>query len=234
MTVQGEAADPETLVASVVPPATTPAEIALEALAKDRFNSLMRRFPNFATYLGIDEYDGELSDGTRDAIQAEIDAAHAFESALESIEGSQLSDYHTVERDLALYATRRAIFDEEVHRVWERRVNAADEIGDGIFLVYSRGTRPLEERLSSIASRLEAAPRHIEQQKTRLGTEPPVLLWNEMELDSVKSLPSFFEEIVNTANRLLGQDHPEARRLASAATATSAALMRTPCGSASS
>ena len=123
-----------------------------------------------------------------------------------------------------LYATRRAIFDEEVHRVWERRVNAADEIGDGIFLVYARGTRPLEERLSSIASRLEAAPRHIEQQKTRLGSEPPVLLWNEMELESVESLPTLFEEIVNAAKRHLGEDHAETKRLASAAAATSEAL----------
>jgi uncharacterized protein (DUF885 family) len=224
VTVQGEAADPQSLVTSVAPPATTPAEIALEALAKERFESLMKRLPNFATYLGIDKYDGDLSDGTRDAIQAEIDAAHAFESALEAIDARQLSAYHAIERDLAIYTTRRAIFDDEVHRVWERRVNAADEIGDGIFLVYARGTRPLEERLSSIASRLEAAPLHIEQQKTRLGTRPPVLLWNEMELDSVESLPSLFEDIVNTANRHLGEDHPETRRLASAAAATSAAL----------
>ena len=79
MTVQGEAVHPGPLVAAVVPPATTPAEIELETLIKDRFESLMRRFPNFATYLGVDAYDGELSDGTRDAIEAEIDAAHAFE-----------------------------------------------------------------------------------------------------------------------------------------------------------
>ncbi len=224
MTVQGQPVQQEALVAAVVPPATTPAEIELETLIKDRFESLMRRFPNFATYLGVDAYDGELSDGTRDAIQAEIDAAHAFESALEAMDGNQLSEYHAVERDLVLYATRRAIFDEEVHRVWERRVNAADEIGDGIFLVYARGTRPLEERLSSIASRLEAAPRHIEQQKTRLGTEPPVLLWNEMELESVESLPTLFEEIVNAAKRHLGEDHAETKRLASAAATTSEAL----------
>jgi uncharacterized protein (DUF885 family) len=225
VTVPTEAPDPESLVASAVPPAITPAEIELEALAKDRFESLMRRFPNFATYLGVDKYDGELSDGTREAILAETEVAHAFESALLAIEESQLSPYHAVERDLALYATRREIFDEEVHRVWERRVNASDEIGDGIFLVYARGTRPLEERLSSIASRLEAAPRHIEQQKTRLGSEPPVLLWNEMELDSVASLPSLFEEIVTTAKREMGEDHAHVRRLESAAAATSAALV---------
>ena len=72
-----------------------------------------------------------------------------------------------------MFATRREIFDIEEHRVWERRVSATDEIGDGIFLLLARGTRPLSDRLESIAARLEKAPTHIEQQKTRLGGVPP-------------------------------------------------------------
>ena len=223
MTVQEET-DRTTLTGSVVPPPATAGDARFDALVRDRFAALMRRYPVFATYLGLDEYDGELADGSRDAVLAEIDAARSFVAALASLDEKDLSEHYAIERELALFATRREIFDDDVHRVWERRVNAADEIGDGIFLSFARGTRPLEERLSAIASRLEAAPRHIEEQKTRLGTERPVRLWNELELDAAASLPSLFGEVVGAAKLHLGEDHAEVARLEAASAATAEAL----------
>jgi len=224
VTLETETADSNTLVAAEVPPATTPAEKQLETLAADRFAELMRTFPNFATYLGVTEHDGELSDGSREGVIADIEASRAYLSSLEALDQNQLSPYHQVERDLALYSTRLQLFDQEVHRVWERRVNAADEIGDGIFLVYARGTRPLDERLSAIASRLEAAPGHIEQQKTRFGTPPPVRLWNELEIDSSDSLPTLFDDVLETARKELGEEHAETVRLERAAVKAAQAL----------
>ena len=128
-------------------------------------------------------------------------------------------------RALALFATRRQIFDDDVHRVWERRVNAADEIGDGVFLVFARGTRPLAERVVDIASRLEQAARHIEQQKTRLGSKGPIRLWNEMELDAATSLPSLFDEVIVAARKELGADHADVARLEKAAAGAREALL---------
>jgi uncharacterized protein (DUF885 family) len=134
-----------------------------------------------------------------------------------------LTPYFATERELALFATRRSLFDDEVHRVWERRASATDEIGDGIFLLFARTGRPLAERLAAIASRLEAAPRHIEQHKSRLG-EAPVRLWNEIELDAVGSLPSLFDEVVAAARTELGDDHVETKRLEAAADGARIAL----------
>ena len=139
-------------------------------------------------------------------MQGEIDEARAFLGRLDSMSTSDLSPYWALERELAQFSTRRQIFDDDVHRVWERRVSATDEIGDGVFLLFARGTRPLAERLSSIAARLEAGPQHIEEQKTRLG-QRPMRLWNEMELDSAESLPSLFEEVIGAARGELGDDH---------------------------
>ena len=223
MTAPSEAAGSNVLKPSEVPPPSTAADRIFEALANERFAALMKRFPVYATYLGIETYEGELADGTRDQILEDISAARAFESALNEMDEGELSPYFAMERELALFATRRQIFDDDVHRVWERRVNASDEIGDGIFLVLARGTRPLKERLSSIASRLEAAPRHIEEQKTRLG-EHPVRLWNEMELDAVAAVPSLFQEVLAAGREELGADHAEVRRIERAAQAASAAL----------
>ncbi len=215
---------PSHLSESVVPPPATAADLELDSLVRDRFDEVMRRFPVFATYLGLDEHDGQLADGSREALLAEIDAARAFATAVEAIDENQLSSYYATERELALFSTRRQIFDDDVHRVWERRVNATDEIGDGIFLVFARGTRPLDERLSAIASRLEAAPRHIEEQKTRLDGSPPVRLWNELELESTGTVTSLFDEVVATARQHLGVGHSEVKRLERASVATARAL----------
>ena len=184
----------------------------------------MARHPVFASFLGLHEHDHELADGSRAAIEQDIVEARHFVATLEAIDPNGLSPYFATERELALFTTRRAIFDDEVHRVWERRVSASDEIGDGVFMLFAREGRPFEDRIAAIASRLEGAPRHIEQQKTRLGDRPPVRLWNEMELEAVSSLPSLFTEVRAAAGRGLGDGHAELRRLDRAAAAASAAL----------
>src|SRR3954447_3937708 len=166
-------------------PPETAADKQFDGLATARFNQIMARHPVYATFLGRSEHDDELADGSRDGMLEDAALAHRFLEAIEAIDPAQLSPYFAIERELALFATRREIFDIEEHRVWERRVSATDEIGDGLFLLMARGTRPLSERLISAAARLEQAPRYIERHKTRLDSVPPAKLWNEMELDAI-------------------------------------------------
>ncbi len=144
-------------VASAPIPAT-PAEQRLERLLGDRFAAIVERYPVFGTYLGLHEHDHRLGDGSRAAIVAEIDGARAFLTELEAIDARELSPYWAIERELALLATRRQLFDDDVHRVWERRVSATDEIGDGIFLTLrARHAAAAPSGWRAIASRLEAA-----------------------------------------------------------------------------
>ncbi|MEP7158845.1 MAG: DUF885 domain-containing protein [Chloroflexota bacterium] len=202
----------------------TPGDAQLDKVINERFDALVERFPVFGTYLGLHEHDGELSDGSREALLAETDATRRYLTALEQIDAAGLSSYFATEHDLALFGARRSLFDDEVHRVWERRVSASDEIGDGIFLLFARANLPLAERLTAIASRLEAAPRHIEQQKTRLGQRPPVRLWNELELDAVGALPTLFDEVAAAARTEFGDDHAETRRMEKAGVEAKAAF----------
>jgi uncharacterized protein (DUF885 family) len=224
VTLSGETTETSANVGDApVSTAATDADRRLEALVKTRFDALVERSPVLGTFLGLSQYDGLLSDGSRDAALADIEDARRYVADLDAISEDELSPYFAFERELALYSTRRQIFDDDVHRVWERRMAAADEIGDGIFLTFSRGTRPLEERLSSIASRLEAAPAHIEQQKSRLAQQP-VRLWNELEVESATTLPSLFGEVVAAARTHLPDGHSETVRLERASAAAAGAL----------
>jgi len=205
------------------PPATE-ADKKLDALASARFAEVTARHPVFATFLGLTDHDDELGDGSRAAVLDDAAAAHRFVADLEALDVAQLSPYWAIERELALFSTRREIFDIEVHRVWERRVSATDEIGDGVFLLLARGMRPLADRLDSIAARLEKTPRHIEQQKSRLGERPPVKLWNEMELEAIDSMPSLFAEVAAAAATHFGDSSPQVARIRRASEEASSAL----------
>ncbi len=202
----------------------TPADELLDTLSTARFHEIMGRHPGFATFLGLNEHDDDLADGSRAAVLEDAALAHTFLTAIEAINPDELSPYYAIERELALFTTRREIFDIEEHRVWERRVSATDEIGDAIFLLLARGTRPLADRLESIASRLEQAPLHMEQQRSRLNGVPPAKLWNEMELDAIDSMPSLFDEVVASAKVEFGDDARQVARLVKASAAANSAL----------
>ncbi len=117
-----------------------------------------------------------------------IELERRYLADLEALDPAELSEANRIERELAMLSARRSLFDGEVHRLWERRVTAGEEIGDAIFLLFVRDFAPLAERLTTIAARLEAAPLALTQVRDRLGDDA-VALWLQLELDAVDSLP---------------------------------------------
>jgi uncharacterized protein (DUF885 family) len=200
-----------------------PLDERYEALVRERFERLTRTNPVYATFLGLHDGDGELADLSRDALEAELAAEKRSLAELEALDDEGLSAMTRLERELAVLAVRRSIFDHEVHRTWERRVTATDEIGEGLFVLLARDFAPLEERLVSMTSRLEQAPRVLREVRTRLGDRPQ-RLWNELELESAAGMPALFDEAIGAARSVWADDAPELRRLQAAAAAATEAL----------
>ena len=128
-------------------------------LVEARLRRLVRDNPVLGTALGLHALDDELGDGGREAVLAELEADRRHLTQVEAIDPADLSATARFERDLELHNVRRAIFDADVLRIWERRSLALDTIGDGLFLLFARDHAPLAERLAAIAGRLEAIPR---------------------------------------------------------------------------
>jgi uncharacterized protein (DUF885 family) len=188
----------ELLDAIAAPALVTDADRRMAMLIRQHFEDLLEREPVLATYLGIHELDDRLGDMSREARLGLIAAERRFLADLEAIDPAELSEANLLEREMAMLSARRTIFDGEVHRTWERRVTAGEELGDAVFLLYARDFAPLPERLDSIAARLEAAPAALTQIRDRLG-DRPVALWLELELEAVTSLPGFLGIILDTA-----------------------------------
>jgi uncharacterized protein (DUF885 family) len=175
-------------------------------LVEARFRRIIRDNPIVGTYLGIHTEDDRLGDGSRDAVLGELAAEKEHLAAIEAIDPAGLSAEARFERDLEVHNVRRAIFDTEAVRIWERRSTALDVIGDALFLPFAQDYAPLPERLASIASRLEAVPAYLDESRSRAAV-PQVRAWQELEIESAADLPSFFDEVV-TAGAVL----PDAER----------------------
>ncbi len=172
-----------------------PADARFYDLVEARFRRMIEREPILATWLGLHDADDQLGDGSRDAVLADVADDRTHLTLVEALDPSELSPAVAFERELELHNVRRAIFDPEVLRIWERRSFAMDAIGDGLFLLFARDFAPLEERLVAIAGRLEAVPSYLEQSKTR-ATVPQVRRWQRTELESAAELPLLLDEFV--------------------------------------
>jgi uncharacterized protein (DUF885 family) len=190
-----------------------PLDSAFYDLVERRFRRIVRENPVAATYLGIHTEDERLGDGTRDALLGELEAERRHLAEVEAIDPARLSPEARFERDLEIHNLRQEIFRTDRIRTWERRSTALDATGDGLFLLFARDFAPLPERLSSIAGRLEAVPRYLEEHRTR-PSGPQVRLWQGLEIETAAELPSFLDEIVAAGSELPSAD---ARRLQSAA-----------------
>ncbi len=204
------------------PPAdpAAPNDTALYDLVESRFRRLIRDNPIVGTYVGIHTEDARLGDGSREAVLAEIEAEKAHLAGVEAVDPAGLSETGRFERDLEIHNVRRAIFDSEVVRVWERRSTALDTVGDALFLIFAQDYAPLPERLESITGRLEAVPTFLDESRSR-ATVPQVRLWQRLEIESAGDLPSFFGEIEAAGSELA---EPERKRLEKAAARAREAL----------
>jgi uncharacterized protein (DUF885 family) len=185
-------------------------------LVEARFRRLMRTNPVAATYFGIHTYDDQLGDGGRDAILAEVAADREDLARVEALDDAGLSRAVRFERDLEVHNLKRAIFEADELRIWERRSLALDAVGDGLFLLFVRDHAPLAERLDAISGRLEGVPRYLEEARHR-SDGPQVRLWQRIEMESAGQLPTLFEEFVAAGQGVLGP--AEGRRLERAVSA---------------
>ena len=166
--------------------------------AVDRwFRDRMRLEPESATFVGVHEHDGRMPGVSRDDIEERVDFWRAAIDEMDRFSADDLTPSHALDRDLLLHEARLAIHELTERRTWAGRSNAATDIGDSLFPLFTRDFAPFPERLERITERLEGAPRLLNDARQRITD--PVALWIEIDLESGESLPSFLDVIVAAA-----------------------------------
>ena len=116
---------------------------------------------------------------------------------MERFPPDDLSPDRALDRDLVIHEARLAIHQLTERRDWAGSSRGAEHIGNALFPIFTRDYAPLEERLTSIAARLEAAPAYLAQTRTRV--DAPVRLWLEIDIEGSDSLPEFLDTILAVA-----------------------------------
>ena len=185
------------------------------------FRDQVGMHPEIATFFGLHDHDGELSPGGRDAIDEEVAFYRRTIDELSVVDPGELTPERALDRDLAIHQARLGIFWQTEYRTWAGSSEAAGHIGEALFPLFTRDFAPLPERIASIASRLEAAPRYLRESRERV-TEP-VQVWTEIDIQSTEMLPGFLDTILSAA-RSETDDAAGIRRLEAAVEATRSAL----------
>jgi uncharacterized protein (DUF885 family) len=160
--------------------------------------------PEVATFFGLHDHDGELSLGGRDAVDQEVEFFRRTIDELGAIDPSELSAERALDRDLAIHQARLGLYWQTEYRTWAGSSEAAGHLGEALFPLFTRDFAPLPERLASIASRLEAAPRYVAE--TRERVTDPVRLWTEIDLQSTQMMPGFLDTILAAARSEVSDD----------------------------
>ena len=184
------------------------------------FRDQLAMRPEVATFLGLHEQDGELASGGRDAVDEEIAFYRRTIDELSAIDPGELSAERALDRDLAIHQARLGLFWQSEYRPWAGSSGAAGDIGEALFPLFTRDFAPLPERLASIASRLDGAPRYLAESRERVTA--PVKLWTEIDVQTTEMLPSFLDTIVAAARSEAGDGALTARLTASVAAAKAA------------
>lgn len=166
------------------------------------FRDQLAMRPEVATFFGIHDRDAELPHGGREAIDDEIAFYRRTIDELSAFDPSELSSDRALDRDLAIHQARLGRFWLEEYRPWAGSSEAASDIGEALFPLFTRDFAPLRDRLESIAGRLEAAPRYLGESRQRV-TEP-IRLWTEIDLESTERLPGFVDTILAAARAEVG------------------------------
>ena len=163
----------------------------LEKLEKDFFKEWTHRNPLLGTGLGLHEdFDDKMPEGS---LEREIDDQkylHRTLAEFQKIDPKTLTVEQSTNRDFAIHMMHNWLFDREEVRLWEMIPEAPQVLGQAIFQVLSRNYAPLQQRMKSIAKRLEKMPKYIENSREKLRT--PVKLFIEIELETITRLPGFF------------------------------------------
>ncbi len=175
-----------------------------DALVEEVFYSFMDFRPDYATALGLHEYDKKMPSATKEAQETHIQFLKEYIEKFSDIPEENLTPEEKIDRKLIMSILKQYLFLGDDVRWWEKDPDFTDMVG--IFPLFFREFAPFEERLESITARLSQCPQLITEHKTRIQTT--FTLWVDMTKEACHNLPFLFETI-STASKQKGLDTSE-------------------------
>lgn len=176
----------------------TKGTVSLSQLEDRYFDEYYFKFnPTQGTQAGFHQYDNQLEDYSRAAVDQQIATLKKFrdEFARVSVPANQdqATDYRLVVDDI-----NSRLLTLETIRPWEKNPDQySSGITGSIFTIMSRSYAPADQRLKSIIAREKQAPAIFQAAKQNLKNPPPIFV--DVALEQISGLIGFFQKDVPEA-----------------------------------
>jgi uncharacterized protein (DUF885 family) len=128
--------------------------------------------PQTGTTLGLHQYDGKITDFSKASLESELARLHSFDTRLAALPTNALSAQAFYDYRLLRAAVQHEIFSFEGEETYTRNpMTYASAIDLNIYI--KRNFAPLAQRVASIISILEEAPRIMQSARQNLETALP-------------------------------------------------------------
>jgi uncharacterized protein (DUF885 family) len=143
------------------------------ALAEDAVDDLLRLDPEWATDLGDHRFDDQLTDMSEDGLAGAAATLADHRDELDSLDATELEPADAVDAEILRAGLDRRLFG--LQHLRERTWNPLPWLpGEAIYLLLSRDTGPVEDRLRALGGRLEAVPERLATARATLREMPRV------------------------------------------------------------
>jgi uncharacterized protein (DUF885 family) len=161
------------------------------ALAEDAVEDLLRLDPEWATDLGDHRFDDQLTDMSEDGLAGAAATLADHRDELDSLDAAELEPADAVDAQILRSGLDRRLFG--LQQLREHTWNPLPWLpGEAIYLLLSRDTGPVEDRLRALGGRLEAVPERLATARATLRDMPRVHV--ETALTQISGLISMLRE----------------------------------------
>ena len=173
---------------------------AFQKLSDEFLDGYLAWRPQYAVYLGIHEYDGKITDFSKQSIDSELIRLKTYEQKFSAIDSASLSPEMYYDLRILLGALRNEIFNFEDLQIFKKNPLVYFEpspVIDGFLaidlsLYLNRSFAPFEERIKSIVSLEKEIPGIVTNVESNLADSLAKPYINST-IETVKGSVSFLE-----------------------------------------
>jgi hypothetical protein len=183
-------------------PAPSPRAVDLTTLYDQYFDEYYFKFnPTQGTAAGFHQYDGQLEDYSKSAIDKQIIVLKKFQKEFSggyTHIGPGDSMATAIDHTLVLNDINARLLTLENIRPWEKNPDQySSGITNSIFVIMARTFAPPAERLKSVIAREKQVPAVFQAARQNLKNPPPIYV--DVALEQIPGIISFFQKDVPEA-----------------------------------
>ncbi|MBI3975215.1 MAG: DUF885 domain-containing protein [Armatimonadetes bacterium] len=178
----------------------------IQRFLQEYIDAFLSTYPSYGAASGLHQYDGQIGDYSREAIDARVRALAEFERRAQAIDSAPLSAQERLDLALIERSLRHEQFEWTGLRDYQRNPLAYSPVLD-VTQYIKRNYAPLSERVRALTEHLDGVPGVLAQAREHLGGRPIPRPFIETALDVYRGYLTFYEGSLPAALNGL-QDRP--------------------------